>query len=426
MRITVINTGAAFSVTSPTAATSWGGNTQQTVTWNVAGTTGGAINTPTVNIRLSTDGGFTYPISLAANVPNDGSHVVTVPNITTSTVRVRVEGAGNIFFNISTGNFDIIEADAFEPNDTTAMATVLGSKETVTLRDLTIHTPTDLDFFKYTAHDTGKLVVRALFSQADGNVDFRIRDASGDIIATATGVIDNEEMILTVVSQQMYFIEMFGAGGATNAYELEIENFPAPVPTGIHLNPADDTGMMNNDNVTSDTTPTFFIQTDVLEFVDASGNGMADGNEIDALNATEAQAGNMDGIAVEVTLVNTTLSTSTTAFANPLIAAMPEVYTITPATVLMPGVYLVTARIKVFDGRQNPPGTPSSAMGRSNASPPLWITIDTGAPNAVATIDLLPSSDTGMSNTDMVTNKTQPAFSAPVSQIPKCACSPPT
>ncbi len=49
-------------------------------------------------------------------------------------------------------------------------------------------------------------------------------------------------------------------------------------------------------------------------------------------------------------------------------------------------------------------------MGRSNASPPLWLTINADAPLG-GTFDLLSSSDTGMFNDDNVTNKMQPAFS---------------
>ncbi|MFO0961143.1 MAG: M12 family metallo-peptidase [Isosphaeraceae bacterium] len=111
MVITVVNTGAAFAVTSPNTAVTWAGNSTQTVTWNVAGTNAGTINTPNVNILLSTDGGFTYTPVLS-NVPNDGSQDITVPNIGTTQARIRVQGAGNIFFDISNVNFTITASTA--------------------------------------------------------------------------------------------------------------------------------------------------------------------------------------------------------------------------------------------------------------------------------------------------------------------------
>src|SRR5690606_4014066 len=62
------------------------------------------------NIKLSTDGGFNYPVTLAENVPNNGSYFVVVPDLVTSSARVRVEAANIIFFDISNSNFEIIPA----------------------------------------------------------------------------------------------------------------------------------------------------------------------------------------------------------------------------------------------------------------------------------------------------------------------------
>ena len=107
MQVQIVNTGAAFAITSPNTGTTWVANTTKTVTWNVAGTTAAPINAATVNITLSLDGGLTYPITLASGVPNNGSANVTVPNNFTATARVRVQPTNNIFFDISNVNFNI-------------------------------------------------------------------------------------------------------------------------------------------------------------------------------------------------------------------------------------------------------------------------------------------------------------------------------
>lgn len=282
--------------------------------------------------------------------------------------------------------FDIFSAlaafpDPYEDNDIRATATYLGSPEFTTL-DATIHpsdSAADVDFYRYVAHFTGKLVIELGFFHEAGDLDLQVQDRFGNVIAISNGTVDNEKITIPVIQGQNYFVRVNGANGNTNHYTLEIQNYPAPAPTGVHLDPASDTGLSNHDGVTSDTTPTLFIQTDVLEFIDANGNGLADAGEIAALTAAQAAAGTMDGVAVEVTLANTTTGTSTTAFANPIIATIPEVYTFTPAAALTPGVYLVTARLKVFDGQRNAGGAPAPAMGRSTASPPLWITIDLAA-----------------------------------------------
>ena len=114
MIVTVNNTGAPFRVTYPDTAISWNGGEQETVTWDVANTNNAPISCSNVNIRLSTDFGQTFPTQLAGNSPNDGNEQITVPQIETSGARVRIECAGNIFFDISNRDFTI--APTCSPN----------------------------------------------------------------------------------------------------------------------------------------------------------------------------------------------------------------------------------------------------------------------------------------------------------------------
>ena len=106
--VNVINTTTPFKVTAPNTAVTWPSGTSQTVTWDVSSTNAGTINCANVKISLSNDGGFTYPTVLLASTPNDGSEVITVPSILTTTARVKVEAVGNIFFDISNVNFTIV------------------------------------------------------------------------------------------------------------------------------------------------------------------------------------------------------------------------------------------------------------------------------------------------------------------------------
>jgi hypothetical protein len=105
--ITVAGGAGPFSVTFPNTSVTIPAQTPVTVTWNVAGTSSPPVNVADVRILLSTDGGITFPAVLAASTPNDGSQAVTLPNVATSTARIKVEAVGNIFFDISDANFTI-------------------------------------------------------------------------------------------------------------------------------------------------------------------------------------------------------------------------------------------------------------------------------------------------------------------------------
>lgn len=107
MVVTVTATSGPFKVTSPNTPVSWFAGSSQTITWDVANTTAAPVSCSNVNILLSTDGGLTFPVTLAANTTNDGSEVVTLPGTITTTARVKIESVGNIFFDISDANFSI-------------------------------------------------------------------------------------------------------------------------------------------------------------------------------------------------------------------------------------------------------------------------------------------------------------------------------
>ncbi|MEP7165469.1 MAG: reprolysin-like metallopeptidase [Ferruginibacter sp.] len=119
--VTVSAASGPFGVSSPNTAVSWVALSSQTVTWTVNNTTAPPVSCANVNILLSTDGGFTWPITLATNTANDGSELVTIPNNPGATNRVKVESVGNIFFDISNTNFTITPAlSGFSFNATTA------------------------------------------------------------------------------------------------------------------------------------------------------------------------------------------------------------------------------------------------------------------------------------------------------------------
>ena len=110
-----------FLVVSPNATSDiWKVGEFATVKWDVANTFNAPVNCKKVNIRLSTDGGLTWPITLATDVSNDGEHLVSVPDNVTTKARIRVDAADNIFFDVSNANFKI-QAPS-QPSFTAAMS----------------------------------------------------------------------------------------------------------------------------------------------------------------------------------------------------------------------------------------------------------------------------------------------------------------
>lgn len=104
MQVTVAATGP-FSVTSPNTNVTYAGNSAQTITWDVAGSAGAPVNATNVKISFSSDGGTTFPSVLLASTANDGTETVTIPNVASTTARIKVEAVGNIFFDMSDVNF---------------------------------------------------------------------------------------------------------------------------------------------------------------------------------------------------------------------------------------------------------------------------------------------------------------------------------
>lgn len=115
--VNVATSAGPFLVTSHADPSPRTGGDDDTVTWNVAGTAGAPVSAANVRISLSVDGGLTYPHELAASTPNDGSQVVTLPDVTAAAARIKVEGVGNVFFDLNDTSFAIEESTG-APNTT--------------------------------------------------------------------------------------------------------------------------------------------------------------------------------------------------------------------------------------------------------------------------------------------------------------------
>ena len=111
MNISVAGNAGPFVIRSQDqSAVQWLSGANEKIIWEVANTDQAPINTTTVSIYLSIDGGVNFPILLADAVPNNGSAFIIVPgNINTTQARVKVQANNNIYFALNNTNFSIQE-----------------------------------------------------------------------------------------------------------------------------------------------------------------------------------------------------------------------------------------------------------------------------------------------------------------------------
>jgi hypothetical protein len=106
-QVNVDGASGPFAVTSPNGALVWTAGTNQTVSWDVAGSDLQPVDAQQVNILLSTDGGQSFNDVLAGATANDGAESIVVPANSSTAARVKIESVGNIFFDISDEDFTL-------------------------------------------------------------------------------------------------------------------------------------------------------------------------------------------------------------------------------------------------------------------------------------------------------------------------------
>ena len=102
--------GGAFSVSSQATAADYTAGDLLEVNWNVADTDQAPISVQSVDILLSIDGGLSFPIVVAEQVLNDGSHEIILPGSATTEARLMVRANDNIFYAVNAADFTIIES----------------------------------------------------------------------------------------------------------------------------------------------------------------------------------------------------------------------------------------------------------------------------------------------------------------------------
>jgi len=108
--ITVADDAGPFRISSQTTTgTTWRSGARESITWEVANTDQSPINTSTISIYLSIDGGANFDVVLAENIPNTGQAFVTVPkDADTTNARIKIVPTNSIYFAVNAAAFTIV------------------------------------------------------------------------------------------------------------------------------------------------------------------------------------------------------------------------------------------------------------------------------------------------------------------------------
>ncbi|PWN70593.1 hypothetical protein C1631_011585 [Chryseobacterium phosphatilyticum] len=118
------NTGP-FKITSVSLNQNYPSGSSHLLKWDVAGTNAPPVNTQSVNILISTDGGTTFN-QLISNTPNDGEETITIPSTPSQKAYIIVESVGNVYYAASPAfaiNYNItMNCTQYPANGTFAIA----------------------------------------------------------------------------------------------------------------------------------------------------------------------------------------------------------------------------------------------------------------------------------------------------------------
>jgi hypothetical protein len=120
--------------------------------------------------------------------------------------------------------------DSYENNDTFATASNLGTlTASQTISSLVMADAADWYRFTTSTTGTSSNAISIAFQNSQGNLQLALYNASGALISTSTGTGNSESVSLNGLAAGTYYVDVFGANGATNPnYSLTVA---APTPT---------------------------------------------------------------------------------------------------------------------------------------------------------------------------------------------------
>ncbi|HWB14006.1 MAG TPA: DUF4214 domain-containing protein [Pirellulales bacterium] len=447
------------------------GQAQDNLLINLDGGSTGAFNALVVGSSFGNS-----PGQLAANQfvvdnknPTPNSGTVRVFTAAVADPDVNYKNVQTVSANVAgtslNPNLLVMGPDLYEPNDQQGDASVLGSGATLNVQNATIFAsssefpgqPADQDYYQVVAQTTGTLDFQVYFRTFNpallpggGNLNLQVLDASGNVIATASGGpaqfgadpgTGSARIRIPAVAGQSYFLHVFGAtipggannGAVVNGYNMTAINTAPPTPFNLELSrsvpagvagtpdtgdlpptaPGDDTGRSQFDNVTDDNTPRIYLRlSDGIFLNDLPGNGTTNAPPVGVIPIPFSPNATTPGFRVAVFDGNNTQTP--VGFASQ-VAGFPGLYEFDFPTALADGVHNITAEVQMVD----PAKATETGFGGTSAA--LSLTVDTAPPpvafgsTGVANSGLDGASDSGVNGqpttiVDRITNVSTPTF----------------
>lgn len=127
-----------FAVSYPNGGENFTTNQDINVQWNKGETDLAPVNCSTVDVLLSTDGGFSFSTILAEGIPNTGTANLQLPSESSDNCRLKIKGNGNYFFDLSDDNFTITEQGDFALNTSTQIQSFCGEAPTTVFFEIEV------------------------------------------------------------------------------------------------------------------------------------------------------------------------------------------------------------------------------------------------------------------------------------------------
>ncbi|MCY1718987.1 Ig-like domain-containing protein [Prolixibacteraceae bacterium Z1-6] len=317
---------------------------------------------------------------------------------------------------------------------------------------------------------TDDFQVTTVSDNATGYVS-SVSNSSGTMVNVTVHSISGTGIIRLDLKSNTNIVDSSGNGNGTNGYAAEytsgsthtVDRDPPSAPSAPDLDTGSDSGISNTDNITNENIPTFTGTADpnstvtVLSSIngilgtttaDAGGNWyfvsynvLSDGLHNITTTATDAAGntssassalaitidstepsvpstpalvtGSDSGLSNTDNITNVTTPTFTgTAEANSTITVISSVDGMLGTTTTdIGGNWYFVSFSALSEGSHNITATVTDVAGNiSSESSALTITTDTSEPSAPSTPDLHAGSDSGVSNTDNITNDNTPTF----------------